>query len=893
MASVLQQLERIYIDSGHNDTCAWVRDWVSNKRPKHDDRWAEFVKWVDGHSTNVNSTFIKAFKQALQGAPNDLFPETWLEWFGANHILTKGNAIETSVSDLDGEIAKYSTAWGQHLLPNAIKGDVSLTTAIPSASRNVKQIIMILDNLANDDPVTCEISTGIQIKLSTGNSQISSERSETYKENAVVNLKNCIYNALAKWNNCRTTTHVDISLSDASASPSWWHIDYPFIAFCAGHSFFENRTSPKLGITIQMTGVPSIIITGVEETFNKQFDACIACHKSQPEHLFWWGKWNLSLQKSFSYHKNVHQFNSFFQESAQKEKFQSLVQTWLKTQSQTEIDENRVFDKEFTKSLLAKSDFLRVDLSETTRTIDKWLRNKRTQVENPDLEKVVTSLSIHYGSVTSNVKVKAFSTIRTTRTYNGIFGGKDGIPVKLWNNLAKHSCVFHESTLCLPERYCKTISPMTFYYIFKALALDNDPKRTITLEINVPEGDKNTTASVFKVLCDAGFRLFHSAHPTMTIRAKINICMLKKTTKAHKPLQRPATETSYGPTHALKLLALTSDFVSYLEHTVKSTITAQNLQILSPANKLVHLPQAPASSAGDYTGSLNYLNNSCFMDSVLQALLAPPCTTVSQALETTGNDTPPVTNLKMELKAIQNVIRNVDPNQSKTCQELRDIFTSFDLTPELKDFILGKTSDASDFLTFLFKQLGSFNITQTSTTFYTMDTERWEDLIDTETLLIKTPKSVKKGDPITNTDAYAVTVKGEDYLINATISLKEAFNNPKPNDAKFEQIETNEKGTYNRIYQATRYTLKQPFVVFYKPNEVSNTVIAEKAILADVNGANTELLLSSVVVYAPSENIREHYVAYYRLGQNWYYYNDINRTQRCKARRDLRPVTSS
>jgi len=259
---------------------------------------------------------------------------------------------------------------------------------------------------------------------------------------------------------------------------------------------------------------------------------------------------------------------------------------------------------------------------------------------------------------------------------------------------------------------------------------------------------------------------------------------------------------------------------------------------------------------------LNYCDNSCYIDTILQCIFAPENDEISKHI------------LKRDINTIKDLIcckRNIRQEIQKELNEikisisgLKQVENCLKLKKLLyhckgsEKFHTFNTQDASEFLLFL------FNIFDVNTTNRLRKTYVSNDITDNKNTLLVSKVKYTHG-PIVNIPV-TVLNNSKEYKLIDSLNLTEdtvfdKYNMYKYNDELFcRRIEL------NKVIHAT-------FIVFNinrldingKKNHTK--IIFPRSFIISEN----ELFLNAICIHN-----RNHYTCYYKVETLWYYYNDIN-----------------
>jgi len=301
--------------------------------------------------------------------------------------------------------------------------------------------------------------------------------------------------------------------------------------------------------------------------------------------------------------------------------------------------------------------------------------------------------------------------------------------------------------------------------------------------------------------------------------------------------------------------------------------------VLKPIQPSVLKPVQPSvSKKSPLLGLLSNIGNSCYLDSVLLSLLTVQNEFVDShilyaqlknrpvsRLDCIPENTPKLPEIDLrnrnrvqnELIKITNSIRG--NKDVKRCTSLRKILES---CPHEEDFSDTRQKDAGEFLGYI------LNIFDTNVAVKQFDIYHTNDLNSDIDNIPKTDTNID------NKASIVHTIYHND-LLNI------------PNNTKINSLLTSiedsgelEPDNYINGYKRrveVQTIIQAPYLIFnlkraspYSTRTISTKIIPDKTIIV----GNKSLSLSAIVVHRGSRS-GGHYTAYLKLGQVWYYYNDL------------------
>lgn len=289
-------------------------------------------------------------------------------------------------------------------------------------------------------------------------------------------------------------------------------------------------------------------------------------------------------------------------------------------------------------------------------------------------------------------------------------------------------------------------------------------------------------------------------------------------------------------------------------------------------------PETRSSVICPFQG-LNYINNSCYQDSVLLALFAIPNKIISKYIlysevehiyekkhkwkecsKDKYTDFVIRQNIQNELIHITNRLRHPE-EKSHTCSRLREFIAK---CPGTQDFHSDEMQDAGEFLSYLFS-IFQVDIAKTSNTTYVNNGQNW---IKLDTVVDKLAS------PIVSVDSWRIQDTSQKKYVNEFL-------------IQVDDIELDEKNPY--IYKESNHPYirkgekfyhkrslwkmeKTPYLVFYihRLDPIINKKLKTVIIPPERIG---NLSLHAIVVH-----YKHHYTCFIKCKNTWVYYNDAPQT---------------
>lgn len=272
---------------------------------------------------------------------------------------------------------------------------------------------------------------------------------------------------------------------------------------------------------------------------------------------------------------------------------------------------------------------------------------------------------------------------------------------------------------------------------------------------------------------------------------------------------------------------------------------------------------------------LNYINNSCYQDSVLLALFALPNKIITKYIlnsrvekiyekkhkwkecsKDKQLDFIIRQNIQNELIHITNILRHPE-EKSHTCSQLRQLIAKCPGTQEFHGF---EMQDAGEFLSYLFS-IFQVDIAQTSNTTYVSNGVNW---IKLDTI------QDKLASPIISVDSWRIQDTSQSKYINEFL-------------IQVDNIELDDNNPY--IYKEHNHSYIKPGEKFYRKRSIWKMEKTDYLVFyihrlnpVDNKKLKTVIIpperISNLSLHAIIVHYKEHYTCFIKCNNTWFYYND-------------------
>jgi hypothetical protein len=309
---------------------------------------------------------------------------------------------------------------------------------------------------------------------------------------------------------------------------------------------------------------------------------------------------------------------------------------------------------------------------------------------------------------------------------------------------------------------------------------------------------------------------------------------------------------------------------------LRQYVDSYDISKMDTSSRDEHSSSASSSSPEHAKRGLSYNNNSCYMDSVLTALLAVPNTVIDDNILTRDISEilkkPKVwkkcplksrQDIQQELVNVTKYIRGDNNENDKTCSIMRSLIKKCSGT---QDFHSDETQDAGEFLSYLFS-LFQVDVAQTMRQSYgSNDGKIWK--------IIRTTKD-NEASPIVDISGHLLQSIDNDYDISHFINQTDI--------AKFtsKNLWTPDKDNPSVKYSYRKEVLTlvdSPIIIFNVNRNVIDIEDSEEKtiwgkIIAPKNIVlkNRHLDLTSIVIHTG----HAHYISVIKIGGIWYKFDDI------------------
>lgn len=319
------------------------------------------------------------------------------------------------------------------------------------------------------------------------------------------------------------------------------------------------------------------------------------------------------------------------------------------------------------------------------------------------------------------------------------------------------------------------------------------------------------------------------------------------------------------------------DFILPKEWTIVPSKKYGELYFYNTATKQAQwaLPQIPLEESVKTTciGSLNWTGNSCFIDSVLQPLFIVP----NEFTDIILNQPPTLTDLRCQdifglQTELNNIVKAIRYNDGRVTNvtRLRSFMKRCILGRDIENIWDTNFHDAGEFLTYLLDLFPNTNIAKrTSVTYATNNLTSPVDQLTDKVLTSR--KTNDKANVVILVDAFSLLAMGDVITTQDLLTKTE--------DSELDQPLKPTEGPgvggsfMRRITTST--IIDSPMIILnvtrnnpLEPDEVLEKQIIPLQQITLENG--TVYNLSGITIFRNG-----HYVAYYKCGGIWYFYNDM------------------
>lgn len=280
---------------------------------------------------------------------------------------------------------------------------------------------------------------------------------------------------------------------------------------------------------------------------------------------------------------------------------------------------------------------------------------------------------------------------------------------------------------------------------------------------------------------------------------------------------------------------------------------------------------------------LEWIGNSCYLDSSLVSLFAVPTTFVDDIIinanlvprirpllcTINGSSQVDLENRQAVQEQLRIIVRHIRGrgNNIKYCTNLRETLRN---CPNIENYYDDRMKDAGEFLTYILEMFDTDIAVKETITYYTNNV----------TDVMPSVQDLVKSDNI-NIDRNAYIIQFVDSFTLSTYSNNKDYNirqflNYITDSGEFdEEYKPYYKGLkYNRRISVTRL-ISTPYLIFrfqrlhpITRKTLQTRIIPSQTLTLDIDA---RFMLSAITVY-----YRAHYTCYFRCGNDWYFYNDIH-----------------
>lgn len=272
------------------------------------------------------------------------------------------------------------------------------------------------------------------------------------------------------------------------------------------------------------------------------------------------------------------------------------------------------------------------------------------------------------------------------------------------------------------------------------------------------------------------------------------------------------------------------------------------------------VPRFDKVSCGIVRG-LNWVGNSCYVDSVLVALFAVPTTFTDKIIYDKDVHSNNTKHVQKQLRKIVESMRG--KRVVNTCSDLRLTFKQFKNQENYWDT---NTKDAGEFLVYLLSLFPETNTAMlVETGYYTNDLSSSNPLDKVKSNMILD----KRASTVWSIDSIYLSEQPTDTKLSELSRMK--FISIFDEKNMYRNMET---GKTYRKKTSIRTLVDAPYIIFnvMRKNVITNKLITTP-IIPDVNitlPSGTNFVFSAVVVY-----VSGHYVCYFSCENIWYFYDDL------------------
>ena len=179
--------------------------------------------------------------------------------------------------------------------------------------------------------------------------------------------------------------------------------------------------------------------------------------------------------------------------------------------SAAEFNSNKLLFSTLRQTMLAQCALYRQNFRSTILFMHQWVENNSDYQLNQKIDEYKTVVvSKEYNEINqvkdNEAKIKGY-------TNHNVFELLGNNTKENWRNISMYGCTEFEKTILIPEKHCKEISPITFYYVL--LACKQNPNIT-KVYVNIQTSAEDELRAL-NAMCAVGFLFLKAELKTFSL----------------------------------------------------------------------------------------------------------------------------------------------------------------------------------------------------------------------------------------------------------------------------------------------------------------------------------------------------------------------------------------